>query len=97
MYENIYRLAQGVDVSKLPGANGGPTTEQSIPVLVNIAFGIFGAVAMLVITIAGLQYVLSQGDPQKTARAKDAILYAVVGLVVTFLSYGIVNFVIGKV
>lgn len=59
----------------------------------NIIFIIAGAITVLVITVAGLFYVLSQGDPSKTSRAKNAIIYAAVGLIVIVLSGVIVNFV----
>jgi len=59
-----------------------------------LAFTILGALAVLVIVIAALQYVLSAGDSQKTARAKDAIIYALVGLVIALLAYAIVTFVL---
>ena len=62
-----------------------------------LVFGIMGAVALLVITIAGFKYVLSQGNPQETAKAKNTILYALIGLVVAILAFNIVKFVVGRV
>lgn len=97
MNQFLFRLAQGLDVSNLPNSQGGITTEQAIPIIRDVIFGVFGAVAVLIITIAGFQYVMSQGDSQKTAKAKDTILYAVIGLVITILSYGIVTFVIERI
>lgn len=58
---------------------------------------IMGAIAVLVIAIAGFQYILSGGDPNKTARAKDAILYALIGLAIAAFSYTIVTFVITRI
>lgn len=53
--------------------------------------------SVLVIVLGGLLYVISAGDANTTKRAKDAILYAVVGLVVAILAQAIVSFVIGAV
>jgi hypothetical protein len=63
--------------------------------VVNLLLYIIGIAAVIVIVIAGLMYVVSSGDANKTKAAKDAILYAVVGLVVAILAFAIVNFVIG--
>ncbi len=72
-------------------------TDSLLQTILQIVFGMAGTIAVLVITIAGLQYVISQGDPQKTAKAKDTILYAVIGLAVAVTGYGLVTFVIGRI
>jgi hypothetical protein len=48
------------------------------------------------IIYGGIQYVISVGDSGKVAKAKNTIIYAVVGLIVAILSYAIVNFVISQ-
>ena len=37
---------------------------------------------------------MSQGDPGKTKKAKDTILYGLIGLIVCLLAFAIVQFVI---
>ena len=44
---------------------------------------------------AEIRYATSNGDAQQVKSAKDAVLYAVIGLVVAILAYAIVNFVLG--
>ncbi|MCX6805928.1 MAG: hypothetical protein NTY56_00575 [Patescibacteria group bacterium] len=46
--------------------------------------------------VGGLKYTLSQGEEKAAAGAKDTILYAVVGLVVSVMAFAIVNFVLGE-
>ncbi len=65
--------------------------------IIQIVIVIMGAVALLIITLAGLQYVLSQGDSQKVAKAKNAIIYALIGLVVIIFAQVIVTFVVRNV
>lgn len=76
-----------------PGEGSGFVSQQLQGAL-QLAFGILGAIALLVIVIAALQYVLSAGDAQKVARAKDTIIYALVGLVVAVMAFAIVTFVL---
>jgi hypothetical protein len=82
-----------------------PTTECGNPGffsglverILNILSIILGGVAIIVLVVAGLMYVASGGDPNNTKRAKDAILYAVIGIVVAIAAQGIVRFVVGNV
>ena len=62
--------------------------------IVNILLFVVGAIAVIMLVIGGLRYVLSGGDSSQTKGAKDTILYAIVGLVVAFSAYAIVNFVL---
>jgi cytochrome bd-type quinol oxidase subunit 2 len=57
---------------------------------------VIGAISVLMIVIGGLRYVISQGDAQATQNAKNTILYAVVGLVVAFVAFGLVEFVLNR-
>lgn len=61
----------------------------------NSVFFILGAVAVVVIIISGLTYVTSSGNSSKIAKAKNSLLYAVIGLVVAISAGAITNFIIG--
>ncbi len=92
---NSLLAAVQIDRSKvnLPTTSLSPS---SVTEVLKVVFGFAGAVALLIITIGGLKYVLSQGNPQETAKAKDTILYALIGLVVCMFAWSIINFVIEK-
>ena len=64
--------------------------------IVNLVFMIAGAVAVIIVVVAGINYSLSVGEPSKTAKAKDAIIYSVAGLVMVAASFVIVKFIIGR-
>lgn len=55
-----------------------------------------GIAAVIVIIVAGIQYMVSTGDATKINNAKNAIIYAVVGLVVIVAARTIVVFMISK-
>ncbi len=60
----------------------------------NIIIYIVGVIAVIMLVIGGIKYVISGGDSKKVTDAKNTILYAIIGLVIAFLSYAIVRFVI---
>jgi len=80
-----------VNLDSLPGTDAD---SGHLKTIYNLVLGIMGAVAVLIIVIAGFRYVVSQGSPQETAAAKNTILYTLVGLVVIIAAFAIVNFVI---
>ena len=79
-------------------ANGCKGTEDNLPIVVinilNAIITVLGLVAVVVIIYGGIQYMTSTGDAGKVKKAKDTILYAVIGLIVCVLAFAIVNFVI---
>ncbi len=78
------------------GGGGAPQLETTITTIINTLLYAVGIVAVIVIVIAGLQYILAAGDQAKITKAKDAILYSVVGIVVAALAFAIVSFVTGR-
>lgn len=62
----------------------------------NSLFGIAGSIAVIFIIMGGIQYITSQGDPGHITKAKNTILYAVMGLVAVLVSFAIVSFVIAR-
>ena len=49
------------------------------------------------IIYGGVLYTTSAGDPGKVKKAKDTILYGIIGLVIAVLAFAIVNFILGAV
>lgn len=74
-----------------------PLDDGSLQVVLQIVFGLASAIAFLVIVIAGLKYVLSRGESAEVAKAKNAILYALVGLVIAAAAFSIVTFVVDSI
>jgi hypothetical protein len=83
-----------LDTSCLSHAQAG---SGALSTALNIVFGITASIAVLMIVIGGLRYVLAHGDPNGTAQARNTMIYAVVGLLVTMAAFAIVTFVVGWV
>lgn len=64
--------------------------------VINTLIFVVGAAATIMIVIGGLRYVLSGGDSAGTKSAKETIIYACVGLVISLMAYGIVNFILSR-
>jgi hypothetical protein len=75
--------------NKLPHGNAQPSDIQTI---LQIVFTTIGALAVLLIVIAGIRYITAQGDPAKVTQAKNAILYSLIGLVIAVMADAIVSF-----
>ena len=71
-------------------------SQATFATVLRTVFAIFGAVAVIIVTLAGMKYVLSQGNPQATAQAKNTIMYALIGLVISVSAFSIITFVLGK-
>ena len=63
--------------------------------LVNVLLFGVGVVSVFMIIFSGIRYTTSGGDAGNVKKAKDTLLYAIVGLVVSIMAYAIVNFVVG--
>lgn len=63
----------------------------------NIALYVIGFISVVMLIWGGLRYIISGGDSKKITDAKNTILYALIGLVVAFLAYAIVNFVLNAI
>lgn len=69
-------------------------TNNLVGDLVNVLLFVIGALSVIMIIIGGILYVTSGGNSSSVTKAKNTILYAIVGLVVSLLAYAIVNWVV---
>jgi len=62
----------------------------------NLVYFLAGAVAVIVIIVGGILFATSAGNAANVTKAKNMILYAVVGLVIVLAAFAITNFVNGR-
>lgn len=60
----------------------------------NTLIFIIGIVAVIMLIWGGLRYVVSGGDSKKVTDAKNTVLYAIIGLVISFMAFAIVGFIV---
>jgi cytochrome bd-type quinol oxidase subunit 2 len=56
-----------------------------------------GVVAVIMLIIAGIMFVTSDGDASKVASARQTALYALIGVIVALVAQGIVVFVLSRI
>ncbi len=78
------------------GGGGAPSLVSIIKTVVNVLLFAIGIASVIVIVISGFRFVTSNGDSNTVTSAKNSILYAVIGIVVAFSAYAIVNFILGQ-
>lgn len=88
-------LSGGMDCAKnddmpedLTGDNGIVTT------VINTMLFIVGILSVIMIIYAGIRYVTAHGDKGQVEGAKNTLIYAIVGLVVSIVAYALVNWVV---
>lgn len=64
---------------------------------VRIVSYITGAAAIILIILSSIRFIASGGDSGKISQAKGALIYALVGIVITALAQVIISFVLNKV
>lgn len=64
--------------------------------IINTMLFLIGALSVIMLIWGGIRYTISRGDSGEVNNAKNTILYAIVGLIVSILAFAIVNFVVAK-
>lgn len=90
----------GVSIGNLDqviGSFSNPLTKNTLPEilasLLRILFALIGTVAVIIIIVSGFRMVLASGNEQALTKAKQAITWAIVGLIVSLMAFSIVAIV----
>lgn len=74
----------------LTGPNGVLSTATSI-----LAW-VAGAAAVIFMVIGGIKYITAAGAPAEVQKAKDTIIYAIIGIIAIVLARQVITFVLSK-
>lgn len=64
--------------------------------ILDILLRLAALLAVFYIVFAGVKYIQSQGQPDQTKKAKDALVNAIVGLVIAVTAAVLVSFIAGR-
>lgn len=62
--------------------------------LINTLLVYGGVLALLFIIFGGFRYIISLGNPESVEKARNTVLYAILGLIIIFLAYFLVAYVL---
>ncbi len=93
MKELLLAAQVQVHINGLPTVDAGPGTLKNV---LSIAFVVVGGMSTLFILIGAARYAASAGDAGQAKQARDTILYAIIGLIVSMSAFFIVQFVLGS-
>lgn len=87
------QIGDGIKATEGAADTGANDLNAVIRNVINVLLFVVGVAAVIMLIVGGIRYVVSAGDQQAVAGAKNTILYAIVGIVVAVLAYAAVNFV----
>jgi len=87
------QLNVGLDPAKNIGL-GTADLRDTIASIINVAMGLLGTIAVVIILYGGFKWMTSGGDQSKVDDARKLIINGVIGLVIILTSYAIAQFVI---
>ena len=88
-------LQEGAEAARCDGCPANLFGDTGVfKQVTNTILYIVGIIAVIMLIFGGVKYVISGGDAKKVTDAKNTVLYAIIGLVIAFLAYAIINFVI---
>ncbi len=81
----------------MPAENANDQLMPRVNNIINVVVAVLGVVTVGMIVIGAITYITSQGDAAKTTRAKNTIIFGIVGLIIALLAFAIVNFVLKSI
>lgn len=91
---------EGANSAACRGRTGqDPLTGPSgvLNTVTNIMAWIAGVAAVIFLVVGGIKYITAAGAPAEVQKAKETIIYALIGLIVIVLARAIITFVLGSI
>ena len=96
--QSDFNIRTGAEAAQGEGAVGGVSDPNTlVKNFVNVFLWVVGILSVVMLIWGGVRYTTSAGDSNKVTAAKNTVMYAVIGLVVSILAYAIVNFVLNQI
>ena len=92
----VAAAAQKIDPGTIGIKDPVKNANSAFTGVLNAVYGWAGITCVVVIIVAAYIYTTSAGNASNTKLAKDAITYALIGLVVVMMAFVITQFVIGR-
>ena len=88
-------LKEYIDPINVSGDDGN--IALTVVKVLNQIFGIIGILALAIFVFSGVKYIASFGKAEEAKKALEYMRWAVVGLLIIFLSYAFIRFVFEQI
>jgi cytochrome bd-type quinol oxidase subunit 2 len=75
-----------------PNINTADPKQMTVNIINYLLF-FLGVIAVVAIVYAGILFLVSGGEAERTARARSTFLYAIIGIIIIVLAFAIVRWV----
>ncbi len=86
----------GVDAISNDIKLGSGDVRETAARIINVALSFLGIIAVVIVLLGGFKYMVSGGNEEKTAEAKNLIVSGIIGLAIILSAWAITSFVIGQ-
>jgi len=80
--------------AEIPNDQNGGAIVYYLKLILRLLSELVGGVILLMLVVAGIQYITSVGDPTRVKAAKSRIQNAIIALVLFLMMFAIINFLI---
>ncbi|RLC38422.1 hypothetical protein DRH27_02290 [Candidatus Falkowbacteria bacterium] len=91
---SIKKSSSPVELKNPLGGTGPADVNKVIGQVINGVLGIVGSLALLMFIYGGFTWMTAAGSSEKVTKGKDILVWAVVGLIVIFMSYAFVRLIL---
>ena len=91
--EGVEKISESTTSTTITKVPEGQSIAQIIANAVDYVAPVAGALAVGAVIYSGVLYIISQGDPEKIAKAKKSLFWSIGGVLVIILAYTIVTMI----
>lgn len=86
----------GINVVENSIALGTKDVRETVAQVINVAMGLLGIVAVVIILAGGFMWMTAGGNEEKVDKAKQLIFSGIIGLAIILAAFAIAKFVINS-
>ena len=84
------------NISAVAGATGGEGNLRTLlQTILNFFLGFLGFVCVLMVIYGGVLYITAAGNEDNATKAKTILTYTAIGIILIFISFALVNTLLG--
>jgi len=93
----VSKLMGGASIDPTTGLPSYTNAQTLWTAALNLVYYAAGAVAVIMLILAGFRYITANGDSNAITKAKNQILYSAIGIIIVFVAFTITHFVVFKI